>query len=490
MKRSFLTVLTIVGNVVSSNADDWVEKVNFPGNNMGNGVSFVIDGKAFLGTGSPVASAGKSFWEYNPASGIWTQKADFAGVGREYAAGFSIADNGFIGLGVDDDDKYLEDFWQYDPPLNSWSQKANFPGGKRAGAFSFATNLKAYVGAGLRNSGFKDDLWEYDPASDTWTQKADYIGGKVSYLPAFSLEEKGYVGLGYSNSPQFKDDFWEYDPSADTWTQKASFPGGARYGSVALSIGDYGYIGLGATFDTLYSDFWQYSPIEDTWIKKSNYPGIVTGGGYAFVISNFGYIVSGLLGEAKKVWQYIPDCLSPANLTTLNVTTSTAKLKWEAAAGAIKYKVQYKIDSMGAPWINKTVNAANTSIVINNLLAGVQYKWKVRSICSSEKSAYSPVEKFITQMKLSTSQSETTTLTVFPNPFNAVSTISFSSEENSFTIIELFEANGRRIKTLAEVMLETGHHEIPLDRQGLNAGIYFLKLTNPSLTETIKIIIE
>ena len=41
----------------------------------------------------------KDFWEYDPATNAWTQKADFGGTARLDAVGFSIGSKGYIGTG-------------------------------------------------------------------------------------------------------------------------------------------------------------------------------------------------------------------------------------------------------------------------------------------------------------------------------------------------------------------------------------------------------
>ena len=44
----------------------------------------------------------------------WSQKADFGGVGRYTAVGFSIGSKGYIGTGWDINVK-KKDFWEYTP---------------------------------------------------------------------------------------------------------------------------------------------------------------------------------------------------------------------------------------------------------------------------------------------------------------------------------------------------------------------------------------
>ena len=73
----------------------------------------------------------KDFWEYDPATNTWTQKADFGGTARYVAVGFSIGSKGYIGTGDDDLNQFLKDFWEYDPATNTWTQKADFGGTAR-----------------------------------------------------------------------------------------------------------------------------------------------------------------------------------------------------------------------------------------------------------------------------------------------------------------------------------------------------------------------
>ena len=81
-------------------------------------------------------------------TGVWTQKADFAGGGRNGAVGFSIGNRGYIGTGVDNAGGVRNDFWEYDPVSNIWTQKANFAGGVRTYAVGFSIGNKGYIGTG------------------------------------------------------------------------------------------------------------------------------------------------------------------------------------------------------------------------------------------------------------------------------------------------------------------------------------------------------
>src|SRR5437870_3933251 len=76
------------------------------------------------------------------AQNTWVQKASLQS-GRNSGVGFSIGTKGYIGLG----NNYI-DFWEYDPNTNTWTQKANFAGNARSGAVGFSIGNKGYVGTG------------------------------------------------------------------------------------------------------------------------------------------------------------------------------------------------------------------------------------------------------------------------------------------------------------------------------------------------------
>jgi N-acetylneuraminic acid mutarotase len=84
--------------------------------------------KGYIGTGEEsYYTSKKDFWEYDPATNVWTQKADFASGERSFAVGFSIGTKGYIGTG-----NLSERFLEYDPATNVWTRKADFAGTGRS----------------------------------------------------------------------------------------------------------------------------------------------------------------------------------------------------------------------------------------------------------------------------------------------------------------------------------------------------------------------
>jgi len=250
--------------------DVWTQKAWYPGEGEGSSAGFGIGSKGYLGLGYRFFSGAwqftKDFWEFDPIANTWIRKADFGGAGRRLASGFSIGPKGYIGVGLSGGfsfDPIIEysDFWEYDPSTNAWVQKANFPfsGAYKGGAFSI--NTKGYLCAGKQ-------FWEYDPTANSWTRKTDFPGNNGSY-PGFSIGNKGYMGLENNNAS-----FYAYDQPTNSWNQVADFPaihidGGTvfnpgREQNIAFSIGSKGYLGQGRVWSvccgTSVNDFWEFTP--------------------------------------------------------------------------------------------------------------------------------------------------------------------------------------------------------------------------------------
>src|SRR6185369_4861796 len=75
----------------------------------------------------------------------WVQKQSLyiTALPRTDAVGFSIGNKGYIGLGSNQ-----KDFWEFDPVTNVWTQKANYPGAANSGAVGFSIGSKGFVGTG------------------------------------------------------------------------------------------------------------------------------------------------------------------------------------------------------------------------------------------------------------------------------------------------------------------------------------------------------
>jgi N-acetylneuraminic acid mutarotase len=304
-----------------------------------SGVGFSIGNKGYFGTGNTISSDNSDifksdFWEYDPATNAWTQKANFGGGQRTTAMGFSIGNKGYLGTGATSPGPFAfdKDFWEYDPAANVWTRKADYGGLETVGAVGFSIGNKGYVGTGANSSGLTGDFWEYDPVTDAWTRKASFGGGPRYGAVGFSIGNKGYIGTGYDSNGHTlgnRKDFWEYEPATDTWTQKADFGGLARSLAAGFSIGSKGYIGTGdispdrAGFS---DDFWEYDPATNGWLIKAYFGGGERIHASGFNIGSKGYLGFGAFTDnpsaprKNDLWEYTPGAESQIQ-THVSTTT-------------------------------------------------------------------------------------------------------------------------------------------------------------------------
>lgn len=253
-------------------ANTWTQKGDFPGSARAGAVGFTISSIGYIALGNDENdNRSKELWAYNAATDTWTRKADFAGDGKYGASCFVINNKAYVGCG---NPAYevgwgSVDFWEYDPVSDQWTQKADFDGERRYNAVAFALGGKGYIGTGELST-IKKDLWEYDPSSDQWTQKADFGGGIRTEAVAFVVNEQAYAGTGKNNSTgDGLKDFWKYDHTNNIWTQVTDYFGGdvlfsgdngQREGAISFVIGGKAYVGLGDGYIHSNSDIWQYTP--------------------------------------------------------------------------------------------------------------------------------------------------------------------------------------------------------------------------------------
>lgn len=78
---------------------------------------------------------------------------------------------------------------------------------------------------------------------------------------------------------------------------------------------------------------------------------------------------------------------------------------------------------------------------------------------------------------------------VYPNPFNSSTTISFdipAGTENNVTL-DIFNINGKKVKTLINKNFSVGTHTIKWEPQNVSSGLYFIQLKTKGKTKNQKI---
>jgi N-acetylneuraminic acid mutarotase len=313
-----LIVILICTPCLISKANYWTTKANYPSSTHGN-IYFSIEGKGYVGAGESLTYPKKDFWQYDPITNIWTQKADYGGGWMWAGCSFAIGTLGYAGLGMDQFYNLKRDFWEYNPFTNMWKKMVDFPASARTHPTFFAANGKGYVGMGADSIfNLYNDLWEFDPSTNMWTQKTSLPSMAVQATSSFVIDTIAYV-VGGSNINNQLAQLWEYNTLTDTWVQNSNFPFIARDLGMAFSLCQKGYFGTGNDGNGLIylNDLWQYDPVSGAWTQKTSFPGAGRCGSACFTIGNKAYVGNGAnhFTIFNDFYEYTPDSLC---LTSLN----------------------------------------------------------------------------------------------------------------------------------------------------------------------------
>lgn len=209
----------------------------------------------------------------------------------------------FMGLGykegyIYDEQNYLHDWWHFNPATGQWTQLADYPSDKVVAPVSWSDNEHVWVACGFKRS-FTNEVYRYDIATDSWTRVQDSPIRVMSAVAA-TCQGRHFVGTGFRNTGQ--NAWWEFIDD-DHYTQRASLPGLGRHNAACAATDKAVWVMGGIHFgDTLttgfyFNDILRYSPDEDQWTLCGTLPCGTMENGAACAIGNRLYFG---LGEDKR----------------------------------------------------------------------------------------------------------------------------------------------------------------------------------------------
>jgi hypothetical protein len=80
-------------------------------------------------------------------------------------------------------------------------------------------------------------------------------------------------------------------------------------------------------------------------------------------------------------------------------------------------------------------------------------------------------------------------LSSFPNPFNAITTISYDVPQTGRVSLRVFDLLGRDVTVLADGFAQAGSYRVMFDGSGLATGIYFARLDAGAFSQTKKLML-
>ena len=229
--------------------NDWIESSsiggpNGGGLNRGSACAFAINNKGYVCLGQGETNPFfKDLWEYDPITDAWSQKADFIGTPRRQAVSFVIDQKAFVGTGKDENG-FCRDMFQYDPSTNSWIQMNDFGGTARKDAVAFSMGAQAYIGTG-DDGVYRNDFWLYDAITDSWIPKANFPGTPRKGAVAWGQFPQGFICSGEDMNFEYKKDLWEYNYYSNSWQQRTDLPGNGRTEAIAFVLNNVAFVGSG-----------------------------------------------------------------------------------------------------------------------------------------------------------------------------------------------------------------------------------------------------
>ena len=85
--------------------------------------------------------------------------------------------------------------------------------------------------------------------------------------------------------------------------------------------------------------------------------------------------------------------------------------------------------------------------------------------------------------------SELTISPAYPNPFNPVTTVSYSIPADGAVNVSIYDVSGRMIETLTSGFLNAGSYSVEWDAELQPSGMYFLKVQYNNELRTEKIML-
>lgn len=287
--------ILIIGTFLSFEASaGWIQRADFGAIGRHRGTALSIGNKGYMGLGH-YNGAGpnivlKDWWEYDPATNSWAQKADYIGNngnGNYAPLAMGFDDVGYLAGGQLGDPT----LYKYDPTTNAWTGVVTCPV-TPSNNVGFVIGDKGYYVSG-------NSVFEFDKITETWTSKNPAPFSSSVWNSAFSIDGKGYMKNGYA--------IHEYKPSIDAWTLRAGFPGLASAGSVSFTKDNKGYIvsGYAGWLSDVTSETWEYNPLSNSWTILDDFSGTSRRFAVAFNIGNRAYMGLGTNGtNFNDFWEF------------------------------------------------------------------------------------------------------------------------------------------------------------------------------------------
>ncbi len=172
-------------------------------------------------------------------------------------------------------------------------------------------------------------------------------------------------------------------------------------------------------------------------------------------------------------------CKSPTNLSTIQLNNNKVRLEWDHYNYADKYQIFFREAGSTDNWSKMVTYYQGMNFrVLNNLIPGKTYEYKVRSWCEVSYGPFSSVNTFTNNL-LKEVITNSNDFIISPNPVESNLNISIKDEDSIQADINIYTVNGiliysQKIRTLIE------NSNLNIDVSFLEKGIYIIQYKNDS----------
>lgn len=308
-------------SLLQVHAQNWLQLNDYPAIGVDDGCSFVIDNKAYCGSGvDSWFTVRGDFYSFDFTSEQWSNIAPLPqGKNRQYANGFASDSFGYVFGGING--AFLNDLWRYNPRSDQWVEMSPLPDSGRGGAAVFVVDSMAYIVGGKTDSlSAINTVWAYNMNADRWQRKNNFPFGARWRSSASSNDSLAYLAFGKDDNLFYRSELFEYHPQSDSWTKLSDFPqGGRNYVKMHWLKGNLFAVAGDDSSGTFYNQLWSYNQQSSSWKELSPLPAVGRRGGMSFSSNQAFYYTSGLTkndGRITETWKYA-------------ISTSLAKQNWK-----------------------------------------------------------------------------------------------------------------------------------------------------------------
>jgi len=311
-----------------------------------------------------------------------------------------------------------------------------------------------------------------------------------------------FSGIVSAQNPSYVEELFSYDNGQFDGTTVTELNEGTGWqGEWTLQDGDAltfnikdGVAEVVGNAKRVFADPLVDSGTEDIWIYTKLRSGTASTAGYAGISLWNGESEDFFIGQE---WNKTADAVRGGGWGGANYTTEI-----DATADVV---FLIKIESMGAGeddavsvWIDPKIDNAipGFETMSGTFSYAMPASYEFLSL-RSDQTIYCDFIKIGTNIEkilgIGTSAKQFKTsnfnLSNYPNPVKSNLSINYTLKESGSVKIELFDINGKKIKTFSNLNPDAGFHNLRMDTNGITPGIYYYRITQNNSSATKKVVV-